>query len=221
MLKKKLGEVGLSEKETSVYLASLELGPSTVQKISQKANVKRATTYFIIENLIDMGLVSTYLEGKKTFYVAEKPERILEILKEKENQLKEKISQVKEVLPELMAFYADYKDKPVVRYYEGINGLKEVYRDFVETLEEGEVIYTFLPLDDFRESGIAEKLRKRKKDRLKKRIRMKIIYTSKKGRDLGYEKESKKEFKENKFIEFNKFPIKGGVNVYGNKVFFN
>ncbi len=219
MLKKKLEEVGISEKETKVYLASLEIGPSTVQKISQKANVKRATTYVVIENLIDLGLISTYIEGKKTFYVAEKPDRILEILKEKEKRLKDKISQIKEILPELMALYTDYKGKPVVRYYEGIEGLKAVYEDFVDTLKKDGIIYTFLPLDDFNESGIADKLKKRKKDRLKKRIRMKIIYTSKNGRNLSYEKESKKELKDNVFIDFNEFPIRGGMNIYGNKVF--
>ena len=51
-----LQQIGLTEKEAKVYLAALELGEKAVQVIAQKAGVNRATTYFILESLIEKGL---------------------------------------------------------------------------------------------------------------------------------------------------------------------
>ncbi len=59
MLTKKLEEIGLNEKEAKVYIATLELGEGSASEIAKKSEVNRATTYFILEKLIKMGLVST------------------------------------------------------------------------------------------------------------------------------------------------------------------
>jgi len=79
-LLRELEKLGLSDKEAAVYLASLELGPSPVQVISRKAEVNRATTYVMIEVLLQKGLMSTFDKGKKTMYTAEKPERLHRIV---------------------------------------------------------------------------------------------------------------------------------------------
>ena len=47
-----LQHLGLSDKEASVYMASLELGSDTVQEIAKRAEVKRANTYAVIEKLM-------------------------------------------------------------------------------------------------------------------------------------------------------------------------
>ncbi|OHE33815.1 MAG: hypothetical protein A3J94_16070 [Syntrophus sp. RIFOXYC2_FULL_54_9] len=62
-LKKQLEHLGLSDKESKVYLAALELGPTPVQDISHKAHVNRATTYVMIESLSARGLMSTFQKG--------------------------------------------------------------------------------------------------------------------------------------------------------------
>ena len=113
-------DLGLSEKEAAVYLASIQLGPSPVQKISNKSRVNRATTYVIIESLMEMGLMSKYDEGKKTFFVAEKPERLVNYFEEKGRDLKDKIFKINQIVPELNSLYNDLSDKPKVKYYEGV-----------------------------------------------------------------------------------------------------
>jgi len=79
-LEKDLQQIGLSEKEAKVYLASLELGPSTAQTIAAKATVNRPTTYVMIESLIKRGLMSSFQKGKKRFFVAGKPTQLLYLL---------------------------------------------------------------------------------------------------------------------------------------------
>lgn len=216
---KELMNLGLSEKEAAVYLASIQLGPSPVQKISRKAKVNRATTYVIIDSLKEMGLMSSYEEGKKTFFVAEKPKRLIGYFEEKERALKEKIDVIKQIVPELESLYNDFSDRPRVKYFEGVEGLKSVYNDFSEGQREGDIIYAFLPLDEFRRSVLNKGLSVARKKRVNKKIYFKAIYTSKGGRNLEYEEESKRSLIECIFIDYAKYPFEGGVNIYGDKIF--
>lgn len=219
MLKKELIKLGLSEKESSVYMSAIQMGPSPVQKISQKAKVNRATTYVIIENLMQMGLMSTYDEGKKTYFVAEKPDQLVNFFKSKEKELHNKIGQIKNILPELNILYNDYSDRPKVKYFEGIEGLKAVQSDFAESLTKEEKMYIFLPYDEFEESVLKERLDKVRKRRIKKKIQVKVIYTSRGGRQENYENVGKGELQEHLFVEHKDYPFQGGMNIYGNKIF--
>ena len=53
-----LKSYGLSKKETEVLLSLIELGPSSVRLVSDRAGVNRGTTYDILKSLIGQGLVS-------------------------------------------------------------------------------------------------------------------------------------------------------------------
>ena len=63
-LELELQHIGLNEREAKVYLAALELGPSPVQKIAQRAGIPRATVYLVLDDLRSKGFVTTYDEGK-------------------------------------------------------------------------------------------------------------------------------------------------------------
>ena len=219
MLKKELEKLGFTDKESSVYLAAVELGPSSVQKIANKAKVKRATTYVMIEELIERGLMSTFTEGKKTIYVAEKPERVLDFLERQKEEAEKKIADFKDILPEISSFFNTNGDRPKVKYYEGIEGLRAVQDDFVESLKKGDEIFTFLPYDDFYGSELVSKLGRTTERRVEKEISSKVIYTSRTGRKMDYEKKERTALKECFFVDFEKYPFRGGMNVYGNKVF--
>lgn len=122
MLEKKLENLGLNEKEAKVYLASLELGQTNVQRLAKKSGVKRTTLYDIIESLKGKGLLSFVAKGKKTLYFAEDP-RVLE------QQIEGKKAFLKKIMPELLSIANVLDKKPKIRYFEGIEGIKEVYKD--------------------------------------------------------------------------------------------
>ncbi|MDR3559726.1 MAG: helix-turn-helix domain-containing protein [Candidatus Pacebacteria bacterium] len=219
MLENEIVKLGLSEKEAKVYLASLELGPSPVQAIAQKSQVNRATTYVVIDSLMNMGLMSTYNEGKKTYFVSEGPERLLELLNDQEYKVKNKIKILGKKMPELKILFNSKPDKPVVKYYEGVEGLRSVQMDFVNTLSAGDEIYAFIPLDDYFKTNLKDKVADITQKRFQKKIRMKIIYSTPNGRQLEYEKQEGKNLKEYLYIDYSKFPFRCGINIYGSKVF--
>jgi HTH-type transcriptional regulator, sugar sensing transcriptional regulator len=122
MLEKTLQKMGFDEKEARLYLALLELGEAGVQDIARKSGLKRTTVYHILESLKTRGIVSLAKKGKKTLFVAEDPRSIGEDIKEKEAIFKKS-------LPELLSMANILEKKPQIRYFEGLAGIKEAYRD--------------------------------------------------------------------------------------------
>lgn len=122
MLEKDLEKLGLDEKESKVYLALLELGEGNIQQIARKSGVKRTTVYDMIESLKTRGLVSATARKKKTVFVAEDPRKM-------EYTLDEKKKTLEALMPELLSIANRLDKKPRIRFYEGAEGIKEVYKD--------------------------------------------------------------------------------------------
>jgi len=119
-VKEALKSIGLTEREIKVYLACLKLGSTTVNQISKEAGTFRTYTYDILKSLMEEGLVGSVIKGKTQYFEASDPSRIVEILKEKEDQ-------IKEVLPQLKQLKHTIVKKPTVEFFEGLAGLKLIH----------------------------------------------------------------------------------------------
>ena len=143
--------LGLSEKEAAVYLASLELGPAAVQDIAHKAKVNRATTYVMIEALTSRGLISTFVKGKKRYFVPETPERLLSIVRLQRKELEEKEGELAKALPMLLALFNVEGAKPQIRYLEGPEGLETVREIFLSLSGESVQIVPYSDVQSIEE----------------------------------------------------------------------
>ena len=131
-VKASLAELGLSTKESVVYLSMLELGPSSVQDISKKAGVNRSTTYVMIEGLKRHGLISTFEKGKKLLFSAENPGRLMSLVEEEMAKVRAKQDRVSQSLPRLLAIFNAINDKPRVRFFEGDEALMMAREEMIE-----------------------------------------------------------------------------------------
>jgi sugar-specific transcriptional regulator TrmB len=122
MLEKDLERIGFNPKEANLYLAALELGESNIQQLAKKSGVKRTTAYDIIESLKKKGLMSQALVGKKTVFHATDPRKL-------ENEIEEQRHVVKRAMPELLAIANTLDSKPKVSFFEGHEGIRDVYMD--------------------------------------------------------------------------------------------
>lgn len=122
MISKNLEYLGLTPKEAQAYLSLLELGDSTIEQLSKKAGIKRTTLYDVISSLKEKSLIGITAKKAKKYYYAEDPRKIGE-------QLEEKKSKLNSMLPELLSIANFIDKKPKIRYFEGIEGIKEVYKD--------------------------------------------------------------------------------------------
>jgi sugar-specific transcriptional regulator TrmB len=127
---KLLNKIGLTEKQAFVYLALLELGEAKMTNIARHSKLKRPNVYLIIEELIQLSLVSMIQKGNKKFYSAVHPNRIAEILDSRKKQYEE-------LLPGLVAQYGSLRGKPKVQMLEGMEGIKQAYQEAYSLLKEG------------------------------------------------------------------------------------
>ncbi|MEK9179711.1 MAG: helix-turn-helix domain-containing protein, partial [Patescibacteria group bacterium] len=126
----------LGDRGASVYIAALQLGNTTIDKISQKTELPRSSCYLIITELEEKGLVSRNTRGKKELIQAESPERLVDYLQREKDQAQNGVQQILTELPQYMALYNTGKEKkPSCRYYEGFNGVKLILEDSLRAKE--------------------------------------------------------------------------------------
>lgn len=119
-----LKSLGLSDKETKIYLANLQLGSSLVQKIANFAGMNRTSAYDLLKSLEQKGFVSYTIRSGKRSYQATQPNKIIHMLKEREEL-------VKKILPELNSLSESVGKRPNVEVYTGKEGLKTIFEDIL------------------------------------------------------------------------------------------
>lgn len=122
-----LQEAGLSEKEARVYLAMLELGESSIIPIALRAGIKRTTVYNYLDEFRRQGLISVTMRNSHQYYLAASPARLQEIMKAR-------LASVESAVPALFSLYKQEEGKPAVQMYEGVEGIKEVFRLSLDTV---------------------------------------------------------------------------------------
>ena len=128
-----LEKAGLNKRETALYLALLQMGPSSILSIARKADMKRPTAYLVIDDLVKKGLVAEVPKEKKKKYIALSPERLADSLRERANILQG-------ALPELLAFYRGQSSKPSVQLFESKEGMLNVYREITHDKNIKEIL---------------------------------------------------------------------------------
>jgi sugar-specific transcriptional regulator TrmB len=117
--------LGLTENESKVYLALLELGPSLAGIISRKTGIHRRNIYDITERLAKKGLIGYIIKNNRRLFEAANPNRFNEILNEKQQELQENLGFLQDL-------YVKTKEKQETNFYSGVEGLKTVFQDQLE-----------------------------------------------------------------------------------------
>lgn len=176
MYEDELQQIGLTEKEAKVYMAAIELGKASAQEISTKAHIKRPTTYFTIDQLMQKGLMSSVYEGKKQFFMAENPERLEDVFKARQDELKRQGEKLGKLVPDLKRLRPKNKDVPVVKYYIGKEGARSMVKDLLKF--SGDEAWIAYPHDTVKAMFSSEELREMRFNRIQKEARAKALYTS-------------------------------------------
>jgi sugar-specific transcriptional regulator TrmB len=209
-----LKAAGLSDNEAKVYLAMLELGPAPVQEIAAKAGVNRPTAYVQIEALKKKHLASTQARGKKTFFIAESPENLESLLGREGIELEARRKELLKAMPELAAAFSMTDEKPVVRYFEGREGLAKTQREVLSSKEK--MLRSISSLQEV-VAVSPDHLATYPSERVKRGIRSRFIYTSEKGPVLPTDR---KVLRESKYISSKKLHINFDFTVFDDKVIF-
>ena len=203
-----LSQFNLDEKESAIYLAALETGITTAREIAKRAGIQRTYFYDLSEKLLKMGLLQQISKGKKRYFRAAEPEKLLEM---QEERLKE----LQNALPELKALQNTKGQKPKVYFFEGRAGINQVNEDTLRYKGEYLAFTTprFISADE--EKLSREYIAKRKALGIKVRVIGEVSpeVAKIKSRD-------KEELRETKMLPKDLFSSEVEIGMYGNKVFF-
>jgi len=213
-----LKKIGLKDKESSVYVACLQLGPSPVQQIARKAQVVRATTYVVLESLMERGLVTKYKEGKKTLFSAEPPRMLMRLLEKERGEIDEKQHDLELLLPELQVLMKASGGRPSVRYFRGREGLHAIRQEILMYCTADDVIYNFTPAD-YVNAVFPANEETFHRQRSAKRIRAKTIFTTKAKslKELLFSR-SPGDLNERRYVEPRYFPGTSGLTVFRDRI---
>lgn len=208
----KLESVGFTQKQARVYVAALFLGPSAVQKIAEQAEINRATTYVILDELAKMGLVAESTEGKKTVFVAEPPEAVERYLEVQHNEISVRRQELKDLMPNLRetSRSTDAEDAPMVRFYKGLKGSEQLSKELLRKAKKDDTIYAIVNYDEVLK---ADPTITPAKTRVKKGIKSKVLYYS---QDNTLESDSKA-LRSTKKVDKN---FSAEINLYSTKASF-
>jgi len=209
-----LKNAGLGDKEAKVYLAMLELGPAPVLEIAAKAGVNRPTAYLQIESLKKMGLVSTQKKGKKDLYIAESPDQLEKVVEQEVKQVELRKEELKKILPELESVFNLTGDKPVVRYFEGKEGIAKILNEFLKAKEKKLLVMSSLDLVD--KNVPDDILANYSRQRIEKRVSVQVIYTLTGG--PRWAESDKEKFREVRYLDPKQFPFSADITIFDNNV---
>ncbi len=193
-------------------MALLELGKRTVSAIARKAGINRTTTYDVLESLAAKNLIT--ISGKQPLqeYMAESPDKIAIFIEKQIEQKKESLKIAGGLVPQLKSLH-NVSNRSQIRFYEGKEGLMEVYED---TLTSREPIRAYASVEDTQHT-LPDYFPKYYKRRTKHGISIRAIFP-KTPEAVALTKFNKEEIRETALIPADKFSFSPEINIYDNKV---
>jgi sugar-specific transcriptional regulator TrmB len=209
---KGLLELGLSRSEAAVYTVLLKLGRGSVSQISREAGINRTTGYDILDRLVAQKLASISGKEPKQEYAAESPDRLETVMKERLKKSEHALRESEKLIPQLKSIY-NKSARPKIMFYEGEEGLKQVYED---TLTSSEPIRAYATIDDMHRA-LPHYFPKYYRRRAEKGIAIRGI-VPKTPAALERSKYNTEEKREIAFVPPDKYYFSPEIDIYDNKV---
>ncbi len=122
-----LENVGFTKGEIRVYLALLELGETTTGPVIKKSGLQNSVVYNALSQLIEQGLVTFVLKGKRKHFSATSPKNLVKYVGDKKRRLEA-------LLPELLIRQTLSRSKQEARVFLGWRGVYSAYNSILEVL---------------------------------------------------------------------------------------
>ncbi len=142
-----LKRIGLTNGESRVYLALLEIGSSTVGPVVKKSGVAYSNIYEILQRLISKGLVSFIVKNKTKYFQAANTAYLKEYLEKKEKEIRQNKKFLDSILSKIQEMQK-IKPEQEAEIYIGIHGLRSAYSKAMHN-EKGEWLWFYQEKEDY------------------------------------------------------------------------
>lgn len=144
-----LSQLNLNSKQTTLFLSLVKLGRATATVLSDETKITRTHIYDLAQELIAMGLVSELEEHGIKKYEAVDHAGLLAYVSRQQKELAEVGKQLERAASEFNALQVGQEQKTKVRFFDGLEGVKNMYeeirRDLKKQTEPSELLTIFSP----------------------------------------------------------------------------
>lgn len=145
---------GLTKAEAAVYAILVKNSPAAPPQLADLAAESRTNTYKLLDSLEAKGLVSRDDTQKKLRYWANNPSNLLENLKQQRAEVEAAEKRYQDSLPGMMEEFFKHSAQPAIRYFHGVEGIKQVYQDQLDDRKPITFTMSFGIRDFFGEAGM-------------------------------------------------------------------
>lgn len=208
-------QLGLSEKQAKIYRVLLGRKTARAALLSKKSGINRSNTYVLLTDLVKRGLVRELTKGQVKSFQAVEPAKLLQLARQRQRDLEAAGKLAEEMVPELTKEWKASVGRPVVRYYEGAEGLQEVFGDIYAPKDE--VVYGAVDaekIDSFLSDHSKGVLIP---SRLKNKLEVKCVFND---NTLGkwLKENDSTQLRESLLFDQNDYPLPAEIEAYEDKV---
>jgi len=130
-----LTKFNISPTAAKVYVALLDLGKSSADRIAKKLGTYKANVYDALDRLMEAGLATYLIEERKKLYLPTNPKRLIYVVNAFEQKAladyEEFRKDIRQIAPDLCAKYDHIKEKDLFEVYKGHEGYKAMITDIL------------------------------------------------------------------------------------------
>lgn len=131
-LKEALQTLGATDNAVTFYLACYRGGKASVGDVARVCKMDRSSAYLACEQLCELGVLEQDAGGVRKMVWAKPPSAVLSRLRTEMRRLRRQHDSIEESLPELLASYTERAGKPVLQFFSGREGLRQITDDVLE-----------------------------------------------------------------------------------------
>ena len=131
-----LRKLGLTENESKVYLALLELGSINAGEIIKKTKLHRNIVYDNLDKLIEKGLASFVIIKNVRHFEVTPPNELKEFIKKQKQEVLQKEQLINKILPQINKLRISSERKQEATIFKGKKGLKTIFEELTKSKDE-------------------------------------------------------------------------------------
>lgn len=215
MIEEILTSLGLSPEQVQIYQSLLKNGPQSASQLSRTTKVQRTYIYRVAQELVAKGLVSLGKKEQTSIFSPLSPDHLLTQAEAAKQSAIQAQTALEGILPSLKNQFAAIEDKPVITYFEGVEGVKKVFADIYAP--KNEPVYGCVDLVKSNEAIPGYIVNKLIPLRVRNKVYAKTIL-SKSKLAQSVAKKDKTSLRQSRIINGTRFPLPAEIDVYEDKV---
>jgi sugar-specific transcriptional regulator TrmB len=129
-------KLGFNKNEAKVYLILIKFGKADAGQIIKETHFHKNIVYDNLEKLINKGLVSFIIEGKKRIFQIASSNSIVEYFEQEEKEINKRKKEAEKLSKEISKLAKQIPSVQEAKVFRGVQGIKNFYYSGIENKED-------------------------------------------------------------------------------------